>query len=130
MSDEIDQELRRLFRDMEHEFGPADVLADSDDSIAHVLQEIGDAHAKARERVQSVVALLKFHYDTLKGCPEYQRIVAMMAGMDMILTPGFELAIRMETEKLGHAPASAEMHGMLMRILCDLNDSESLRSSA
>jgi hypothetical protein len=122
MSDEIDQEVTRLFRDMERELGLANV---SDVSIAHALQEIGVAQARARERVQSVVALLKFHYDTLKGFREYQKIVAMMAGIDMILTPGFELAIRMETEKLGHAPASAEMHGMLMKILCGLNDSES-----
>ena len=124
MSDEIDQELTRLYRDMEREFGPADVLADSDDSIAHVLQEIGDAHAKARERVQSVIALLRIYYDVLKDFPEYQKIVATMAGMDMILTPGFELAMRMETEKLGYAPAPAEMVGMLTRILCDLNDLE------
>ena len=124
MSDEIDEELTKLFRDMEHEFGLADVLADSDDSIADALQEIGDAHAKARERVQGVIALLQIYYDGLKDCSEYQKIVATMAGMDMILTPGFELAMRMETEKLGRAPARAEMVGMLTRILCDLDDLE------
>jgi len=124
MSDEIDREVTRLFRDMERELGLANV---SDVTIAHALQEIGVAHARTRERVQSVVALLTLHYDTLKDFPEYQKIVATMAGMDMILTPGFGLAIRMETEKLRHAPASAEMQGMLMRILCDLNDSESRR---
>ena len=63
MSDEIDREVTRLFRDMERELGLANV---SDVPIAHALQEIGVAHARARERVQSVVALLKLHYDTLR----------------------------------------------------------------
>jgi hypothetical protein len=47
-----------------------------------------------------------------------------MTAWDMILTPGFELAMRIETEKLGHSPTPGEMLGVLIRIICDLNDIE------
>ena len=124
MRDAIDREVTKLLQDMERQSGLATVLADAEDSIAHALQDIGEAQERACEQVRNAVAVLASHYDRLKHFDEYHKIVATLAGLDMILTPGFQLIIRAETERLGHMMAPEEMFELLMRIFADLNEAD------
>jgi len=122
MSDDIDREVNELFEEMELSLGYSEVLAEAGESIKRALQEIDEARQKASETIQNAIAALGDHYISLKEHDEYQKIVATLAGLDMILTPGFQLAVRMETENLGHVMTPAEMFGLLTRIFSDLDD--------
>ena len=124
MSDDIDREVSKLFEEMELNLGHSDVLADAGESIRKALQEIDEARQKASQTIQNAIAALGDHYITLRERDEYQTIVATLAGLDMILTPGFQLAVRMESENLGHVMTPSEMFGLLMRIFSDLNDTD------
>src|SRR5215831_4639929 len=100
MSDDIDREVNKLF------------------------EEIDEARQKASQTIQNAIAALGDHYIALREHDEYQKIVATLAGLDMILTPGFQLVVRMETENLGHVMTPAEMFGLLVRIFSDLDDTD------
>jgi len=122
MRDEIDEEVRKLLEDMERNCDMSAVLNGAEDSVAQALRDVGELHERARQGVREAICALATHYDDLKDYPEYHKVATTLAGLDMILTPGFRLIIRAETERLGHSMAPREMLSLLMRILSNLSD--------
>jgi hypothetical protein len=120
MSDKIDREVKKLFAEMEGTIDRPDLLVEAQESINEALEELDRSRTKARRTILKTIAELKSHHSTLKQCDGYQDIVATLAGLDMMLTPGFELVVRTETENLGHVMVPEEMFGLLMRIFSDL----------
>ena len=98
------------------------VLNGADDSVAHALRDVGQLHERARQGVRQAICALATHYDDLKDYPEYHKAATTLAGLDMILTPGFRLVIRAETQRLGHSMTPHEMLSLVMRILANLSD--------
>ena len=122
MRDAIDEEVKKLLEDMERKCSMSAVLNDADDSVAQALRDVGELHERARQGVREAICELATHYDALKGYSEYHKVATTLAGLDMILTPGFGLIIRAETERLGHRMAPHEMLSLVMRILANLSD--------
>ena len=122
MKDKIDQEVSKLLKAMELTVNCPDVLLDAERAVDKALGEIDEARQKASNTIRKAVSALKVHYAELSGHNEYQELVSTLAGLDMILTPGFQLAVRLETENLGHTMTSEEMFRLLERIFSDLNE--------
>ena len=99
MRDEIDEEVKKLLEDMERKCDLAAVLNGAEDSVAQALRDVGELHERARQGVRHAICALATHYDDLKDYPEYHKVATTLAGLDMILTPGFRLIIRAETER-------------------------------
>jgi len=99
-------------------------LNGAEDSVAQALCDVGELHERARQGVRHAICALSSHYDDLKDYPDYHKVVTTLAGLDTILTPGFRLIIRAETEKLGHSMAAHEMRSLLMRIFYHLSDDD------
>jgi hypothetical protein len=91
MRDEIDEEVKKLLEDMEGKCDLAAVLNGGEDSVAQALRDVDELHEKARQGVRYAICALATHYDDLKDYPEYHKVATTLAGLDMILTPGFGL---------------------------------------
>ena len=124
MRDEIDEEVRKLLEDMDCKCDMSAVLNGVEDSLAQALRDVGELHERACQGVREAICALSIQYDYLKDYPEYNKVAATLAGLDMILTPGFRLILRAETERLGHSIAPHEMLSLLMRILSNLSEDD------
>jgi hypothetical protein len=105
----IDEEVKKLLEDMERKCDMSAVLNGAEDFVAQALRDVGELHERVRQGVREAICALATHYDDLKDYPEYHKVATTLAGLDMILTPGFGLIIRAETERLGHGIAPHEM---------------------
>jgi hypothetical protein len=122
MRDEIDEEVKKLLEEMDRKSDMAAVFNDAEDPVAQSLRDVGELHERARQGVREAICALATHYDDLKEFPEYHKVATTLAGLDMILTPGFRLIIRGETERLGRSLAAHEMLRLLIRIFYHLSE--------
>ena len=111
MRDEIDEEVKRLLEDMGRKCDMSAVLNGAETlSLRHLL-DVGELHERARHGVREAICALATHYDDLKDYPEYHNVATTLAGLDMILTPGFRLIIRAETERPQHSTSRDALSG-------------------
>ena len=100
--------------EVEQELRSPGVFDELDDSriFARILQDPDHSG----EIIQNAISRLSKNFDNLKDHPKYQQKVKELAAADMLLTPGYELAAKLERYKRGHPLSIVHMFSLARRL--------------
>jgi hypothetical protein len=113
MPDELDDEVRKLFQQMDAEL-----------SVSKILAGLEGEKDKTAVNVGNAIELMNTHFDIVKNEPRYQEVIRQLAAVDMLMTAGFQLITRLESDKLGRELTLRELFNLLVGLFSDLNHSE------
>jgi hypothetical protein len=114
MSDEIDDEVEKLLREVELELEAPGVLEEVEG--ARLFAEMLKDPDNSVDIMLRAISLLAKNFDKLKDHPRYQEKVEGLATPNMLLTPGFQLAEKLEEYKLGHRLAVIDRFNLARRL--------------